>query len=93
MEPGDRAVDRAKLLDKFAEIVCDVGQIPVSSVTGEARLVEDLDLDSLSLVEIAEIARSTWNVSLRDTDIRRFTVNDVVASVERQLASAPADLT
>lgn len=78
--------EHQELLAQFAKIVSEVGRIPESRVTGEARLVDDLDLDSLSLIEIAEIVRETWHVSLGQDDMRQFlTVDDVLSAIERQL--------
>lgn len=73
-----------EIFSSFAEIVSELTGIPASRVTHEADMVDDLNVSSLSMVEIIVSAQDKFNVQIPDEalgDLR--TVQDVVSFVQR----------
>ncbi len=69
---------------KLAEIVNDVAGVPVEDITPEKSFVDDLDIDSLSMVEIVYALQEAYNVDIPDEDVKDLhTVGDAVAYVEK----------
>ena len=48
--------------EKFTECAVEVLQVPADKVTREARFAEDLDADSLDLVELVMALEETFDV-------------------------------
>jgi acyl carrier protein len=62
---------------------------PASDVTPEADLVEDLDIDSLTMVEIIVSAQDKFGIEIPDADLKDLrTVQDVVDYVQRAQRSS-----
>jgi acyl carrier protein len=55
--------------EKFTECAVEVLQVPADKVTKEARFAEDLDADSLDLVELVMALEETFNVSVDETEL------------------------
>jgi len=55
--------------EKFTECAVEVLQVPADKVTREARFAEDLDADSLDLVELVMALEETFNVSVDETEL------------------------
>ena len=55
--------------DKFRECAVEVLQVPADKVTREARFAEDLDADSLDLVELVMALEETFDVSVEETEL------------------------
>jgi acyl carrier protein len=67
------------ILAALGEIVQEATGIPAARVVPEASFVNDLDIDSLSMVEIATMAEDHFNVSIPDAELSKLkTVADVV---------------
>jgi acyl carrier protein len=67
------------ILAALGEIVQEATGIPASRVVPSASFVNDLDIDSLSMVEIATMAEDRFNVSIPDAELSKLkTVADVV---------------
>jgi acyl carrier protein len=78
-----------ELLEVIAEIIVEFTGVPASDVTPEASLVEDLDVDSLLMVEIAVTAQDKLGVEIPDDELGGLkTVQDVVSYVQRLRVSA-----
>ncbi|MRH87763.1 acyl carrier protein [Nocardia sp. SYP-A9097] len=76
----------------IAEIIEEVTGIEATEVTIEKSFVEDLDIDSLSLVEIAVQLEDKYSVKIPDEDLGNLrTVGDAVAYVQ-QMELENADL-
>ena len=76
-------------LTGLAEIVHEVSGRPVASVVPEATFTEDLDLDSLTMVEVVVAAEQRFGVRIPDDDVADLvTVADAVAYITR--ATVPA---
>jgi acyl carrier protein len=78
-----------EILTAIGEIVQEATGIPAARVVPEASFTNDLDIDSLSMVEIATMAEDRFSVSIPDADLSKLkTVADVVAYIEK--AGVPA---
>jgi acyl carrier protein len=68
-----------EILTGLAEIVHDVAGIPQQRVTADASFTGDLDIDSLSMVEIVTAAEDRFGVRIPDDDYPELkTVGDAV---------------
>ena len=71
--------DNAEILSGLAEIVEEVAGIDTAEVTTEKSFVDDLDIDSLSMVEIAVQAEDKFGVKIPDDELAKLsTVSDAV---------------
>jgi acyl carrier protein len=71
--------DNAEILSGLAEIVEEVAGIEPDEVTTEKSFVDDLDIDSLSMVEIAVQAEDKFGVKIPDDQLAELkTVGDAV---------------
>jgi acyl carrier protein len=68
-----------EILSGLAEIVEEIAGVPADEVTPEKSFVDDLDIDSLSMVEIAVAAQDKFGVEIPDEQLKDLkTVQDVV---------------
>ncbi|GAA1203429.1 MULTISPECIES: acyl carrier protein [Prauserella] len=71
--------DKTELLTGLAEIVEEVAGVAKDDVTAEKSFVDDLDIDSLSMVEIAVQAEDRFGVKIPDDELANLkTVGDAV---------------
>jgi acyl carrier protein len=71
--------DNAEILAGLAEIVEEVSGVAKDDVTAEKSFVDDLDIDSLSMVEIAVQAEDKFGVKIPDDELANLkTVGDAV---------------
>ncbi len=83
------AMSDQEILTGLAEIVDEVAGVPAEEVTPEKTFVDDLDIDSLSMVEIAVAAQDKFGVEIPDDQLKDLkTVQDVVDYVRRTSVSA-----
>ena len=74
----------AEIVAGLAEIVEEVTGIEPSEVTSEKSFVEDLDIDSLSMVEIAVQTEDRYGVEIPDEDLAKLrTVQDAVDYIQK----------
>ena len=74
----------AEIIAGLAEIVEEVTGIEPSEVTPEKSFVDDLDIDSLSMVEIAVQAEDRYVVEIPDEDLAKLrTVQDAVDYIQK----------
>ena len=72
-----------EILDGLATIIDDIVGIDKSEVTPEKNFIDDLDIDSLSMVEIAVAAQDQFGVEIPDDELRNLkTVKDVINFVQ-----------
>ena len=72
------------ILAGLAQIVNEIAGVPVGDVTLEKTFVDDLDVDSLSMVEIATAAEDHFGVRIPDDDLKDLkTVGDAVNYIEK----------
>jgi acyl carrier protein len=73
-----------EILAGLAEIIEEIAGTPVEEVTPQASFVDDLDIDSLSMVEIAVAAQDKFGVEIPDEQLKDLkTVQDVVSFVAK----------
>ena len=73
----------------LAEIVNEVAGIDADDVQLDKSFVDDLDVDSLSMVEVVVAAEEKFDVKIPDDEVKNLkTVGDAVAFIERAQARA-----
>ncbi|OLT15132.1 acyl carrier protein [Actinomadura sp. CNU-125] len=78
------AVAEAEILEGLAKIIDDIVGIDKDEVTPEKNFIDDLDIDSLSMVEIAVAAQDEFGVEIPDDELRNLkTVQDVINFVQK----------
>ena len=72
------------ILNGLAQIVNEIAGVPVGDVTPQKSFIDDLDVDSLSMVEIATAAEDHFGVRIPDDDLKDLrTVGDAVTYIEK----------
>lgn len=72
------------VLESVTDIIEEISGVPADQVTAEKRLVEDLEIDSLALIEIAVAVGEKFQVELPDEELKELrSVQDVVDRVEQ----------
>ena len=67
------------ILSGLAVIVNEVAGVPVADVQADKSFVDDLDIDSLSMVEVVMAAEDKWGVKIPDSEVKNLkTVGDAV---------------
>jgi acyl carrier protein len=73
------AMTDQEMLKGLGEIVDEVAGVPADQVTPDKSFVDDLDIDSLSMVEIAVAAQDKFGVEIPDDQLKNLkTVQDVI---------------
>ena len=76
--------DDQEILAGLGEIVEEIAGVPADEVTPNKSFVDDLDIDSLSMVEIAVAAQDKFGVEIPDDQLKDLaTVQDVVNYVAK----------
>ncbi|MFD2418569.1 acyl carrier protein [Amycolatopsis pigmentata] len=79
--------DKQEILTGLAEIVEEVAGVAKDDVSSEKSFVDDLDIDSLSMVEIAVQAEDKFGVKIPDDELANLkTVGDAVDYVAANAA-------
>lgn len=82
------AIAPEEIREQLADIVNEVAGIPPADVQLEKSFTDDLDVDSLSMVEIAVAAEERFEVRIPDEEIKNLrTVGDAVTYIERAQAA------
>ena len=77
-----------EILEGLGEIVEEIAGVPADEVTPNKSFVDDLDIDSLSMVEIAVAAQDKFGVEIPDDQLKDLkTVQDVVNFVSKSAGS------
>jgi acyl carrier protein len=86
------ATSQDEIVAAIAEIIEEVTGIEPSEVTLDKAFIDDLDIDSLSMVEIAVQLEDKYGVKVPDEDLAGLkTVGDAVAYIQK-LEAENADL-
>jgi len=81
-------VTRDELLERLRSILVSEFELEPGQVTGSARLVEDLDLDSIDGVTIVVRLEAQLQVSMSDEEIQNMaTVGDIVDALAERLGT------
>jgi acyl carrier protein len=84
------AYTEAEIVAGIGEIIEEVTGIDAAEVVAEKHFVDDLEIDSLSLVEIAVQLEDKYRVRVPDEDLASLrTVGDAVAYVQKMQAEEP----
>ena len=68
-QKGKDAVSNDEAFEKFKECAVEVLQVPSDKVTRDARFAEDLDADSLDLVELVMALEESFDVSVNESEL------------------------
>jgi acyl carrier protein len=72
-----------EVLEGLAVIVNEVAGVPVEDVQSDKSFVDDLDIDSLSMVEVVMAAEDKWGVKIPDEEVKNLkTVGDAIAYIQ-----------
>lgn len=78
------ALTEQQILTGLAEIIDEIAGVPADEVTPDKNFVDDLDIDSLSMVEIAVAAQDKFGVEIPDDQLKDLkTVQDVITYVHK----------
>ena len=73
-----------EILAELAAILNELDDIPADKVTPDKSFVDDLDVDSLSMVEVAMAAEEKFGVKIPDDELPKLkTVGDAVKYIEQ----------
>ena len=73
-----------EILEGLGEIIEEIAGVPADEVTPSKSFADDLDIDSLSMVEIAVAAQDKFGVEIPDDQLKDLTtVQDVVNYVSK----------
>ncbi|MFM9133961.1 MAG: acyl carrier protein [bacterium] len=76
-----------EILDGLAVIVNEVAGVPVADIQPDKSFIDDLDIDSLSMVEVVMAAEDKWGVKIPDSDVKNLrTVGDAVDYIAKATA-------
>jgi acyl carrier protein len=77
----------AEITEGLAEILEEVAGVNASDVSVEKSFTDDLDVDSLSMVEVVVAAEEKFGVKIPDDEVQNLkTVGDAVAFIEKAQA-------
>ena len=77
-------VDITNVEARIKQILTDRLGIPSSDITADAKLVDDLGMDSLDAVELAIATERQFGVSVSDEQVAKLlTVGDIVKLVQQ----------
>ena len=69
------------VLDQIKEILKDTMDIDESKITLDAKLKEDLELDSLDSVELIMSAEEEFGIEIPDEDVMNFKTVKAITSI------------
>jgi len=71
----------------LAEIVNEIAGVPAADVQLDKSFTDDLDIDSLSMVEVVVAAEERFDVKIPDDEVKNLaTVGDAVTFIEKARA-------
>ena len=72
-----------EIREGLAEILNEVADVAPADVQDDKKFVDDLDVDSLSMVEVAMAAEERFEVKIPDDELPKLkTVGDAVKYIE-----------
>ncbi len=79
-------MSNAEVFEKFRECAVDVLSVEADKVTAEASFADDLDADSLDLVELVMALEETFDIAVDEEELEDVTtVAHALALVESKL--------
>jgi acyl carrier protein len=78
---------RVEIAEGLAEILEEVAGVNPSDVAEDKSFTDDLDVDSLSMVEVVVAAEEKFSVKIPDDEVQNLkTVGDAVSFIEKAQA-------
>ena len=75
------------VFDKLKEIIMDQLDVEEDEVTMDANIQEDLDADSLDMVDFVMSVEEEFDLKIEDEDVEKIkTVGDIVSFIEAHTA-------
>jgi acyl carrier protein len=84
--PVNTVMDGPAILARLRDLVAGRIAVDPASLRLDAKLA-DIGIDSFSLIELVFVAEEAFGIKIPMEDIRPTTVGDVVAVIERNLAT------
>jgi acyl carrier protein len=76
-------------MERISDIIVDLLGVEPEKVTPEARVREDLEADSLDLVELIMALEEEFGAEISDEDAQKITtVGGIIAYVEERMAES-----
>jgi len=73
-----------EILSGLPEIVNEIAGVPLADIQPEKSFTDDLDVDSLSMVEVVVAAEEKFGVTIPDDEVKNLkTVGDAVSFIQR----------
>jgi acyl carrier protein len=77
-------MSQADILSGLAAILEEVAGVDPAEVSLDKTFIDDLDVDSLSMVEVVVAAEERFDVKIPDDDVKSLkTVGDAVSYIQR----------
>lgn len=78
----------SEITEQLAQILNEVAGVDPAIVSGDKIFVDDLDVDSLSMVEVVMAAEDRFGVRIPDEEMAGLrTVGDAVAFIQKSAAA------
>ncbi|KAF2957667.1 acyl carrier protein [Thermotoga sp. Ku-13t] len=82
-------MNKEELLERIKEIVADKLGVDIDEVTEDADLIDDLDADSLDLVDLAMAIEDEFGVTIADEELEKIrTVKDIFRELYEKIRLA-----
>lgn len=82
-------MNREELMERIKEIIADKLGVDIDEVTDDADLIDDLDADSLDLVDLAMAIEDEFGVTIADEELEKIrTVKDIFKELYEKIKSA-----
>ncbi len=79
-------MNKSEVLEKVQNIISESIDIDVEKIIPEATLTDDLEIDSLELVDLTMNFESDLGVTIEDSELEGIkTVGDIVNLIEKKL--------
>jgi len=86
-EGPSQMTSRPEITQGLAEILEEVAGVTPSDVAEDKSFTDDLDVDSLSMVEVVVAAEEKFGVKIPDDEVQNLkTVGDAVSFIEKAQA-------
>jgi acyl carrier protein len=81
-------MSRSEILEKIQAMMKELFELEPERVQPEAKLIDDLELDSLDAIDLAVKVEETTGLAFDETKIRQMrTISDVIDSIESIIAA------
>ncbi|MCS7174461.1 MAG: acyl carrier protein [Pseudothermotoga sp.] len=82
-------MNKEELMERIKEIIADKLGVDIDEVTDDADLIDDLDADSLDLVDLAMAIEDEFGVTIADEELEKIrTVRDIFKELYEKIKSA-----